>query len=81
MHGIVVDLKTGKARQVQHTPEMEAAALKQAKTWEAEQEKTREAEDAETMIREKIREQAVTALVSEGKMTAEGLVKKAVKAG
>ena len=39
------------------------------------------AAEAETLIQEKIREQAVAALVSEGKLTAEGLVKKAVKAG
>lgn len=47
----------------------------------ADREVEAETAEAETMIQAKIREQAVTALVSEGKLSVEGFPKKAVKTG
>ena len=46
----------------------------------ADREAEAEAAETEVLIQEKVREQAVAALASEGKLTAEGLVKKTTKA-
>jgi hypothetical protein len=79
MHGIEVNVISKSVRKVPFTAEQEAAVKEMEAAWEAAQAATKQDTDTESMIQSKMRELAVNALVSEGKLPGNGKLAKETK--
>lgn len=79
MHGIEVNVISKAVRRVPFTAEQESAAKAKTAAWEAEQSALKQQADAESLIQAKMRELAVSVLIKEGKLTADGKLAKEIK--